>query len=130
LTARLDRLDDTSAHAKAGLMLRASRDADAAHVLIHAFPDGRILLGWRNRATAPSWKSANWRGRNCRCTSRSSARTACCRWATRRMAAPGRRNRCRSTACRTSALAGLAVLAHAENEYLTTALFQEINLQR
>ncbi|MCP4594323.1 MAG: cellulase family glycosylhydrolase [bacterium] len=36
-------------HAKAGWMLRESTAPDAAHVLVHAFPDGRVMLGWRDR---------------------------------------------------------------------------------
>ncbi len=34
-------------HAKAGLMLRESLSPDAAHVFVHAFNDGRVMLGWR-----------------------------------------------------------------------------------
>lgn len=33
--------------AKAGWMLRQSLAPDAAHVLIHAFADGRVMLAWR-----------------------------------------------------------------------------------
>jgi hypothetical protein len=34
-------------HAKAGWMLRAGTEPDAAHVLVHAFTDGRVMLAWR-----------------------------------------------------------------------------------
>ncbi len=38
--------------AKAGWMLRESVAADAAHILIHAFPDGRVMLAWRSERGA------------------------------------------------------------------------------
>ena len=37
-------------HTKAGVMLRASLEPDAAHVLIHAFPDGRVMLARRSKS--------------------------------------------------------------------------------
>jgi endoglucanase len=127
-TARLDRLDDCSAHAKAGLMLRAGPQADTAHALIHAFPDGRILLGWRARNGAvmeerelaagdlPVYLALERRHGGVQAGFSRDGR----RWQMTPVPVelPER------------ARAGLAVLAHAENEYLTTALFQEINLQR
>lgn len=130
LTARLDRLDDTSAHAKAGLMLRGSRDPGAPHVLIHAFPDGRILLGWRNRAGAfmeerelaraklPLHLSLERQNGLLQVGYSQDGRT----W--KKEPLPdlnGLPDQC---------LAGLAVLAHAENEALTTAAFSDISLQR
>ena len=38
-----------SRYAKAGWMLRAGDAPDDAHVFVHAFPDGRVMLAWRPR---------------------------------------------------------------------------------
>lgn len=46
-TATLDALGNTHHHAKAGLMLRTSNAPDAAHLLLTAFPDGYVTIGWR-----------------------------------------------------------------------------------
>lgn len=48
--AWLTSLEAPSDYSKAGWMLRADESPDAAHVLIHAFPDGRVMLGWRPAA--------------------------------------------------------------------------------
>ena len=40
--------DASHQFAKAGWMLRESLSPDAAHVLVHAFPDGRVMLAWRS----------------------------------------------------------------------------------
>ncbi len=47
LVTWLTELQAPHRHAKAGLMLRAGLDADDAHVLIHGFADGRVVLAWR-----------------------------------------------------------------------------------
>ena len=38
---------DGPRYAKAGVMIRASTEPDAAHGLVHAFSDGRVLMAWR-----------------------------------------------------------------------------------
>ena len=43
----LSAFDATHANAKAGCMLRSSLQPDAAHVLIHAFPTGKLMMAWR-----------------------------------------------------------------------------------
>ncbi len=40
--------------AKAGWMLRAGLAPDAPHVLIHAFPNGRLMLAWRSQGGGPT----------------------------------------------------------------------------
>ena len=50
LWTRLDALDPTDRYAKAGVMLRGGTAPDAAHVLIHALPDGRVVAAWRDEA--------------------------------------------------------------------------------
>ena len=47
LFTTIDEFDAQDRFAKAGVMLRASNEADAAHALIHVFRDGRIILAWR-----------------------------------------------------------------------------------
>lgn len=44
---RLDRMDATDRYAKAGVMIRESIDANAAHALLHALPDGRVVFAER-----------------------------------------------------------------------------------
>lgn len=44
---RLTALTAPHPFAKAGWMLRESLAPDAAHVLVHAFADGRVMLAWR-----------------------------------------------------------------------------------
>ena len=50
MTATLDSLTDTNGYAKAGLMVRSDLSAGSAHVLVHAYPGGKIALGWRTAA--------------------------------------------------------------------------------
>ncbi len=47
LWTRLDAMDATDQYAKAGVMLRESTAPDAAHVLLHGLPDGRIVFATR-----------------------------------------------------------------------------------
>jgi hypothetical protein len=47
-------LDASQPFAKAGWMLRESLEPDAAHVLISAFPDGRVMLAWRPKRGEPT----------------------------------------------------------------------------
>ena len=47
LSATLHSVSETHQYAKAGLMLRASSEPDAAHLLIAAFPNGAVAIGWR-----------------------------------------------------------------------------------
>jgi endoglucanase len=49
LTATVTSLADTHDFAKAGLMARGDLSADAAHVLVHVIPGGRVVLGHRDR---------------------------------------------------------------------------------
>jgi endoglucanase len=44
-------VDFVEAHpySKAGLMIRSAPTPDAAHVLLHAFPDGQVVAGYRER---------------------------------------------------------------------------------
>lgn len=45
-------LDMYAAHrySKAGVMFRSGTEPDAAHVLLHVFPDGQVAVGWREEA--------------------------------------------------------------------------------
>lgn len=43
----LTSLRTTHQYAKVGWMVRESLDADAAHLFIHAFPNGRVAMCWR-----------------------------------------------------------------------------------
>lgn len=52
LVARVVRLEDTDPFAKAGLMIRASDDADAAHVTVDVRPNGEIEFLSRESAGA------------------------------------------------------------------------------
>lgn len=129
VSARVDDLADTDPHAKAGLMLRNSTAADAAHVYLHAFPDGRVMLGWRSADGAetrerelgtarwPVWLSLEQR----RGTVRAAYSTDGQAWHTSTLAPPVSLPR--------FPLAGLAVLAHSENELLTSAIFQHIGAE-
>ncbi|MEO0514985.1 MAG: cellulase family glycosylhydrolase [Planctomycetota bacterium] len=47
LWTRLDALDATDRYAKAGVMLRESTAPNAAHVLLHGLPDGRVVFATR-----------------------------------------------------------------------------------
>ncbi|MEM6855289.1 MAG: cellulase family glycosylhydrolase, partial [Planctomycetota bacterium] len=47
LWTRLDAMDETDRFAKAGIMLRTSTEPDAAHALLHALPDGRVVYATR-----------------------------------------------------------------------------------
>jgi hypothetical protein len=47
LSATLHGVTNTHHYAKAGLMLRGSSAPDAAHLLISAFPNGFVTIGWR-----------------------------------------------------------------------------------
>jgi autotransporter-associated beta strand protein len=47
LTARLDSFEAAQARAKAGIMLRASAAAGAAHAMIHWLPEGQVEFIWR-----------------------------------------------------------------------------------
>lgn len=50
LTATLNSLEYTHAFAKAGLMWRADDTPGSPHVMVHAFPSGKVALGWRETA--------------------------------------------------------------------------------
>ncbi len=47
LTTTLESLADTNGYAKAGLMARNDLSPGSAHMLVHAFPGGKVALGWR-----------------------------------------------------------------------------------
>lgn len=49
LTATVTSLGDTDDFAKAGLMVRSDLSPEAAHVMVHVIPDGRVMLGHRDR---------------------------------------------------------------------------------
>ena len=51
---RLSAISAPHPFAKAGWMLRESRAPDAAHVLVHAFADGRVMLAWRAERGGPT----------------------------------------------------------------------------
>ncbi|MEQ9460531.1 MAG: cellulase family glycosylhydrolase [Phycisphaeraceae bacterium] len=46
--------DSPGRYGKAGVMLRGSEGVDAAHVLVHIFRDGRVLLAQRDRDGGPT----------------------------------------------------------------------------
>ena len=129
ISARVDDLADTDRHAKAGLMLRSSTAADAAHVYLHAFPDGRVMLGWRSADGAdtrerelgtahwPIWLSLSQGTGVVRAAYSADGRS----WRTSTLSPP--------VSLPAFSLAGLAVLAHGENEVLTSAIFQHVDLQ-
>ena len=48
LTATIQTLTDAHQYSKAGLMIRATADPDSPHVLLNIFPDGAVLLAWRD----------------------------------------------------------------------------------
>ena len=52
LSARLVSFDAPHHHAKAGWMLRNSLEPDAAHLFLHMFPDGRVILAGRETDSA------------------------------------------------------------------------------
>jgi hypothetical protein len=52
MTARVASLDNTSPFAKAGIMIRASTDPSAAHVILDVTPDGEIEFMTRSRLGA------------------------------------------------------------------------------
>jgi hypothetical protein len=52
LQAAVNSLTDPNPYAKAGLMVRAGTEPDAAHVLIHVFPDSQVVTGWREKPGA------------------------------------------------------------------------------
>lgn len=45
-------LERVHAYSKAGLMVRGGLEPDDPHVLLHVFPDARVMLGWRERKGA------------------------------------------------------------------------------
>ncbi len=50
----LTTLDSPSDFAKAGWMLRGDLTTDAPHILVHAFPNGRVMLAWRPHGGGPT----------------------------------------------------------------------------
>ena len=48
MTAVITNLDRVNPFTKAGIMVRGGLEADAPHVLLHVFPNGQALLGWRS----------------------------------------------------------------------------------
>ena len=48
LTGTIQQLVDAHQYSKAGLMIRATTDPDSPHVLLNIFPDGAVLLAWRD----------------------------------------------------------------------------------
>lgn len=126
LSARIVSLEETSPHAKAGLMWRASLDPAAAHVLLHVFPDGQLTWGWRESTGAAMQERRIHIGAlpvYLRLVGRSGQLEAAwssdgTRWSTiERRPLPGGQS---------DGLAGLAVLAHDNNESLTTATFRDV----
>lgn len=49
-------IDETSPWAKAGWMIRADASPDAAHLTIHATPDGQVMVCGRDQAGGDSWQ--------------------------------------------------------------------------
>ncbi|MBN1269637.1 MAG: cellulase family glycosylhydrolase [Kiritimatiellae bacterium] len=47
LQATVTSIADSHLYAKAGLMVRTGLDPDDAHFLVHVFPDGEVVMGWR-----------------------------------------------------------------------------------
>ncbi len=130
LAARIDFLHDTDRYAKAGVMLRNSEAPDSAHVLLHVFPDGKLVIAWRERDGQPMKEKeiadagfpvhVELERKDGRIT--------------------GRYSRDRKTwqpvplpdaiQLNEDLLAGLAVLSHDRNSSLTRAVFEEIDLSR
>ncbi len=126
LSARMAALEETHPHAKAGLMWRASLDPGAPLVLLHVFPDGQISWGWRDAAGAAMQErrvhvgtlpvSLRLTGQHGQVEAAWSADGN--QWTTiERRSLPGGAS---------PGLVGFAVLAHDNNESLTTAAFREI----
>lgn len=49
-------IDETSPWAKAGWMIRENYSADAAHIMLHTTPDGKVILCGRDKAGQDSWQ--------------------------------------------------------------------------
>lgn len=128
LTATLTNLVESHAYAKAGLMLRASLDPDAPHVMLNAFPDGGILVAWRRNygektdqkvlGTVIFPVALRMRRRGGRLELSYSADGE--KWKKTQVRL--------SDAFGQSAYAGMAVLSH-NNSFLTTASFEGISLR-
>ncbi len=129
LSARVHDLFETHRFAKAGLMLRRDLSPGSPHVLLHVFPDGRLLAGYRDSAGEamqehaieitglPVYLRLEWNG----------GRLA--------MHVSNNGTRWRAAGARSipwdassSLYAGPAVCARDENRSLTTARFDEIEL--
>lgn len=128
LSATVVSLAGSHLYAKAGLMLRAGLEPDAAHVLLHIFPDGEVLVGWRGargekmeqKTVAPGLYPArlrlvrrgDWVDASYSDDGRSWEKTSV------RL----------SDAIGPTAYVGLAVLSH-DNRCLTTARFEDIRFE-
>lgn len=55
-TARVLWIDETSPWAKAGWMIRADQSADAAHLMVHTTPDGKVMICGRDSRGEDSWQ--------------------------------------------------------------------------
>jgi glucan 1,3-beta-glucosidase len=55
-TARVLWIDETSPWAKAGWMIRADESADAAHLMVHTTPDGKVMICGRDARGEDSWQ--------------------------------------------------------------------------
>jgi len=124
LSARIDGLVETEPFAKGGLMLRRTLLPDSAHFLLHVFPNGRVVVGWRETDGAtmkekrvgigefPIWLRLS-RSRGAITASYSNDGE---QW----LAAMTREGAWFNAFCKV----GMAVLSHDVNRSLTTARFQ------
>ena len=127
LSARVDRLEDSDINAKAGLMLRADISSGSAHAFVHVFPDGRVYSAWRPgsgavmqekplaRLTFPIFLKLERKGGRIKASCSSDG----LKWTASDL----------PVALPESLQAGLAVLAHADNQFLTTADFSGIQFR-
>lgn len=130
LTARVLSLDATSPFSKAGVMWRKSADPSSAHLLLHVFPDGKLVLGWRDANGAAMQEKAVGLPDmpvHLRITRTGSALSASYSINGKDWIAVERRE---NEIYAGDALAGLAVVAHDNNDGLTKARIGDLKLLR
>jgi len=130
LAARIDFLHDTDKYAKAGVMIRNSVAPDSAHVLLHVFPDGKLVIAWRERDGQPMKEKeiadagfpvhVELERKDGRITGRYSQDGKT--WQSAPLPDAIQLNE--------DLLVGLAVLSHDKNSSLARAVFEEIDLER
>jgi hypothetical protein len=129
LAARIDSLHETDKYAKAGIMLRNTVAPGSAHVFLHVFADGRLLVAWRERdGQLTQEKEIGHVGFPVRVELTSKDGQICGRYSKdgsdwHPVAVPGK------IELTNSPLAGLAVLSHDGNSSLTRAVFEDIELR-